>query len=91
MFPRPKFFRTRRRRRRRARERFAVLGAGVGLGLLLAWLQESLGLDARVVRLVLLVSAAVLLFLSVLLLVAYVKELRRAEDEWAASDEEDAD
>ncbi len=72
-----------------AREWLAILVSGLCLGLLLAWLRESLGLDPRVVRLALLVSGAVLLFLCVLLLVAYVKELRREEDEWAGRDEED--
>ncbi len=84
MFRRPKFLSA-----LTSREWLAILGGGVCLGLLLAWLQERLGLEPRIVRLALLLVTAVLLFLCVLLLVAYVKELRRAEDEWAGRGEED--
>ena len=72
------------------REWLALVAGGVCLGLLLAWLQKTFQLDPRVVRLVLLVAGGVLLFACVLLMVAYVKELRREEDEWAGRDEDDA-
>ncbi len=85
MFRRPKFI-----PQRPAREWLALLFGGACLGLLLAWLQKSFGLDPRVARLVLLVVAVVLLFLSALLLIAYVRELRREEEEWAGRDGEDA-
>jgi hypothetical protein len=74
-----------------AREWLALFLCGAGLGLSVAWLQRTFQLEPRVVRLVLLVLAVVLLLLFAFLLVAYVRELRRAEDEWAGRDEEDAD
>jgi phage shock protein PspC (stress-responsive transcriptional regulator) len=86
MFRRPKFIHA-----LPAREWLAILLGGVCLGLLLAWLQKTFQLDPRVVRLVLLAVAGVLFFGYVLLLVAYVKELRREEDEWAEHDDGDAD
>ena len=87
MFRRPKFIPT-----LPAREWFAILFGGVCLGLLLAWLQAKFQFNPRVVRIVLLVGAAILLLGCVLLMAAYAKELRREEDEWAGRrDEEDAD
>ncbi|HEV2800024.1 MAG TPA: hypothetical protein VGW12_05995 [Pyrinomonadaceae bacterium] len=74
-----------------AREWLALVVCGACLGLLLVWLQKSLGIEPHVIRIVLLVVAMVLLFLSALLLIAYVRELRREEDEWAGRDEQDAD
>ena len=84
MFRRPKFIPM-----LPAREWLAMLVGGVCLGLLLAWLQKRFQLNPRVVRLVLLIVGGVLLFVCVLLTVAYVKELRREEEEWAGLDEED--
>ena len=78
MFRRPKLV-----PRLPARERLALLACGLGLGLLVAWLQERLQLDPRVVRFVLLAAMGVLFLWGVLILGAYVKELRREEDEWA--------
>ncbi len=72
-----------------AREWLAMLAGGVCLGLLLAWLQKRFQLNPRVVRLVVSVVAGVLFFVCVLLMVAYAKELRREEEEWAGRDEED--
>jgi hypothetical protein len=64
-----------------AREWLALLvGVVVCLGLPLAWLQESFQLDRRVVRAVLPVVAGFMLLWCVLLLVVYVKELRREEE-----------
>jgi phage shock protein PspC (stress-responsive transcriptional regulator) len=70
-------------------EWLAILLGGVSLGLLLAWLQKRFQLDPRTVRLVLLISAGVLFLRCVLLLVAYVKELRREEEDWAAGGDDD--
>jgi CHASE2 domain-containing sensor protein len=88
MFRRPKFV-----PKLPAREWLALLTCGVCLGLLLAWLQSRFRLDPRVVRLALLAAAGVLFLWCVLILVAYVKELRREEEEWAGrvGDREDAD
>ena len=66
------------------REWLAVVACGVCLGLLLAWLQKRFQLDPRLVRACLLLVAAGLLVRGVLLLIAYVKELRREEEEWAS-------
>jgi CHASE1-domain containing sensor protein len=74
-----------------AREWLAILLGGALLGLLLAWLEKSFQLNPRVVRFVLLAGAGLLSLWCVLLLAAYVKELRREEEEWAGRDEEDAD
>lgn len=65
--------------------------AGVCLGLLVAWLEAKFQLDPRVVKLVLLVGAVILSLGCVLLMAAYVKELRREEDEWAGRSENDED
>jgi phage shock protein PspC (stress-responsive transcriptional regulator) len=78
MFRRPKFIRS-----LPAREWLAMLAGGVCLGLLAAWLERKFQLDPRVVRLVLSFAAVVLFVWCVLILVAYVKELRREEEEWA--------
>ena len=77
-------------RRLAAGEWIAILLAGVSLGLLLAWVRKRFQIDPRVFDMVLMMAAGVLLSWCVLLLVAYVKELRREEDEWAGRDEEDA-
>ncbi|MDQ1522448.1 MAG: hypothetical protein QOE47_372 [Pyrinomonadaceae bacterium] len=74
-----------------AREWLALICGGVCLGLLLAWLQKRFQLDPRVVRLVLLVGSGVALIVCVLILIAYVKELRREEEEWAGGADEDED
>ena len=66
------------------REWLVVVACGVCLGLLLAWLQKRFQLDPRLVRACLLFVAAGLLVRGVLLLIAYVKELRREEEEWAS-------
>jgi uncharacterized membrane protein YidH (DUF202 family) len=71
------------------REWLALVAGGVCLGLLLAWLQKRFQLDPRVVRIVLLSVGGLLLLWGVLLTVAYAKELRREEDEWAGRNEED--
>ena len=69
----------------------AILLGAVSLGLLLAWLQKHFQLNPRVVRFVLLAGAGLLLLWFVLLMVAYAKELRREEEEWAGRDEDDGD
>ena len=74
-----------------AREWFATLLGGACLGLLLAWLQKRFQLDPRVVRLMLLAVSGLLLLWCVLLMAAYVKELRREEDEWAGHDKDAAE
>jgi len=76
-----------------AREWIALVLSGVCLGLLVAWLEAKFQLDPRAVKIVLLVGAAILSLGCVLLMAAYVKELRREEDEWAgrSGDDEDAD
>jgi high-affinity Fe2+/Pb2+ permease len=84
--PRPKFI-----PRLPAREWLAILLGGACLGLLLAWLQKKFCLNAQVVQAFLLVTAGLLLLWCVLLMIVYVKELRRAEDEWADYDDQDAD
>ena len=89
MFRRPLFI-----PRLSAREWLAILFGGVCFGLLLAWLQAKFQFNPRTVRIVLMVGSAILLLGCVLLMAAYVKELRREEDEWAGrqrEDEEDAD
>ena len=75
----------------RARDWLLILSGGVCLGLLLAWLQKRLQLNPRTVQTFLLVGSGILLAVCVPLLVAYVKELRREEEEWAGRDDEDAD
>lgn len=67
-----------------------MLLAGAALGLLLAWVRKKFQIAPHVFELVLVIAAGVFLFWFVLLMVAYVKELRREEDEWAGRDEEDA-
>ncbi|HEX8129959.1 MAG TPA: hypothetical protein VF527_12725 [Pyrinomonadaceae bacterium] len=86
MFRRPEFIPA-----QRAREWVAILLGGALLGLLMVWLQKSLQLNPRIVRNVLLAVAAISLCRFVSILIACVKELRRAEEEWAGRDGEDAD
>ena len=69
----------------------AILLGGASLGLSLAWLQKRFHLNPRVVETCLLILAGVLLLWSVLLINAYAKELRRAEEEWADYDDGQAD
>ena len=71
------------------REWLLVVSGGVCLGLLLAWLQKRFQLSPRLVRACLLAVALCLLIWGVLLLIAYVKELRRAEEEWASYETDD--
>ena len=74
-----------------AREWLLVVSCGVCLGLSLAWLQKKFQLNPRLVQACLLVVAAVLLVWGVLLLIAYVKELRREEEEWASYERDETD
>ncbi|HZG53273.1 MAG TPA: hypothetical protein VEZ40_14175 [Pyrinomonadaceae bacterium] len=68
-----------------AGEWLMLLLGGVALGLLLAWLQKRFQLDPRVVRVALLAATGILLCRLVFIPVAYVKELRREEEEWAGA------
>jgi hypothetical protein len=71
------------------REWLLLAACGVCLGLLLAWLQKRFQLNPRLVRACLLLVGSGLLVWGVIVMIAYVKELRREEEEWANYETDD--